>query len=312
MLDRLIDPIVGPLASRWLGHATGPAVLFWLAGAYAYLSGRPRRFACPANPASAAPWCQLPDGWVRPAALVILVAAAALGSAVLMTHAAQHLLGLLAEARWSTRPSTRWLARPLVVLHRWRRNRLVAGSVSAGGTRAAALLWRRARRYPKGSGILPTAIGNIFAAVGQRIAQRYGMDVGICWGLLTSLMPEPTQQRLQLQLNAVLLRCQALLWALLATGWAALLGSAVARTWYILGCLLAAAVAYAGTRQATIAYCDQVEDAVTLHRLAVYDALSLARPADSVAEPEQGRLVTDYLNLAPTPPLAFVPPPAGA
>lgn len=306
VIEKLIEPLAAALVHRWIGYATGPALLFWLAGAWATLGAGRRSLDCPAAGSAV---CWAPAGWLRIAWVVLVTTALVIGSSLLVSHLARQMLRAFTAVGWTESAPGRWIAAPLAAYHRCRRSVLVEQCAAAKSDRVAAARWLRARRYPSGE-VLPTWIGNAFAATGQRMIRRYGLDLGVCWGLLVMVVPEPVRQRLETTLAPMLARAQALLWSVLAGIWVVNLGNAGTIAVWLGVTVVAALVSYAGLHQAVGAFCDLVEDVVSLHHVALYDALGLHRPQTTGDAPARGALLVAYLQHAPIPAqeLAWPPP----
>jgi hypothetical protein len=294
MLDKLIEPVLAPLTQRFIGYATGPVLLFWLAGAGLWLVSDDRRGRC-ASTDSAPPWCRVAPGATRIAFVAVVLATLLVVGAVVATHVSRQLLGLLAAAPWAWWPVTRWVSEPMVRASTARRSRLIDRMAAAPDDREAAAIWQRARHYPSGP-LMPTWIANSLAATQQRIHNRYGLDLALVWGVLIELIPEPTQRRLESRAASMSTRCQSLVWAVVAVAWIFLLPNTALRLLWISGCAAITAWCYAGLRQSVSMFGDLVEDVVSIYRIALYDAFGVARPTDTATETEDGEWINAYLN----------------
>ncbi|MFI6085884.1 hypothetical protein ACIBBB_33935 [Streptomyces sp. NPDC051217] len=173
--------------------------------------------------------------------------------------------------------------------------------------------------------MLPTRIGNSFAAMNGRVLGRHGIDPSLSWPLLEQLFDDAARRQLERGSDQVLSRVRNLLWAVLTvlvTVPAAFLGRVhdlpaglVAGT----GCVIALLL-LVGLGNSVDEYTDTVEAAVLRHQDALYEAARWPLPADSEAARLTGAELTAYLSRVgrarpqvtferPPPPEPFPPQP---
>ncbi|MEH1014411.1 hypothetical protein V6U90_15020, partial [Micromonospora sp. CPCC 206060] len=260
---------------------------------------RPEAATCRTpSPGDGAVWCRLvalgPAGTVLTAVVGLAVL---LGSAQFVAALAPTLTRLLAGANWPA--SGGWAGLTRVRVRRQTRIRQRLATVAPGSTAAApwaeARIRTRLRRYPGGTPPAPTRLGNVFAAMGQRVADRHGLRVTACWASFVTVLPEPDRLRLTEQSTAVLGRAQGCCWALLATGWAALLPGRIPMALWLVAVLVVVALSYLALCHSAEAYADLIEGLLAVHRLALYQAVGLPAPTSTGDEPACGALLSDYL-----------------
>ena len=174
--------------------------------------------------------------------------------------------------------------------HRRRRERLLA-ELRAGGGAAARLVW-----YPTGdAGIRPTRAGNAFAALGQRIRRRHGLDLSACWPLIEQTLSQPARERLEQASSRVAGRVQNLLWTIAAVLWLPAFPVGLAVVIAVIGAVLAALLWWA-VGAAVEQYCALIEASVATNRRAMYVAIGWPPPTSTKQEPDHGRALTGYLT----------------
>ncbi|MBO4204571.1 hypothetical protein [Micromonospora echinofusca] len=299
MIDSLVGAVVDPIAQRWTPRTIGAALLFWTVGALVYVLTHPAAATCRTpSPGDGAVWCRLvalgPAGTVLTAVAGLAVL---FGSAQFVAALAPALTHLLAGAYWPA--GSWWAGLTRARVRRQTRIRQRLATVPPDDTTAApwaeARIRARLRRYPGGTPPAPTRLGNVFAAMGQRVADRHGLRITACWASFVTVLPEPDRLRLTEQSTAVLGRAQAYGWALLAAGWAALLPGPVPVALWLVAVLIVVALSYLALCHSAEAYADLIEGLLAVHRLALYRAVGLPAPASTGDEPASGALLSDYL-----------------
>jgi hypothetical protein len=321
----LAKGLVEPLARRWSRAMGGAVVCFWLVGLVLCLARTPpRRLDCARDDA---PGARLVCLLTRHGGFGIGVATAvALGivvvSALLSVWFAPGVLNLLSGA-WPDVPPLRWWARRRTEAHRARRGNLVRALQPATddvlAVRRAGAASVARRHYPKGGTTLqPTRIGNAVAATEQRVAERHGLDLELCWRPLVQVIDQPARTRLETASSLIVARAQAVLCAAALLVWTPLLPTPWARAGYAAGCLLLVLLACRVVAGAVEAYCDAAEDTFLVHRAALYRALGFPLPTTTRTERAHGGELSKYLAKRalspvtydwPDPPLP--PPPTG-
>ncbi|MEU9352510.1 hypothetical protein AB0D65_16330 [Streptomyces griseoloalbus] len=290
----------------------GAVVCFWLLGVVLYLARTPpRRIDCGRDDAPGAHLVCLVTrhggfgvGIATTVALCIVVV-----SALLTVWCAPAVLNLLSGA-WPDVPPLRWWARRRVEAHRERRRKLVeamrpaTNDVLAVRRAAAASVARR--HCPKGSATLqPTRIGNALAATEQRVEERHGLDLELCWRPLVQVVDQTARTRLETASSLIVARTQAVPFAAGLLVWTPLLPTWWARGAYAVGCLFLVLLACRAVAGAVDAYCDAAEDTFLVHRAGLYRALGFPLPTTTRHERNQGRDLSKYLAKRSLSPVTF-------
>ncbi|WP_432969075.1 hypothetical protein [Dactylosporangium sp. CA-233914] len=327
MTDLLGTLIVDSIAPRWKHYAIGSVAVFWLGGAALLLLGWPELAHLGDCSGSAAALCRSepPGGWrswVVPATLIVVV----IGTASLLHAAAQPLLAYCSGDDWPDLAAVRAWERRRRSAHARRRARLTSMWVERDeaewGWEARTGSYARWRRYPTGerrageARVATTRPGNALAAARQRVYDIFGLDLGICWGPMLAAMPELGRTRVAEGATVVQLRVQQHGLALLTPAWVIV---ALAAPWpwrtrlaVAAALLVVAVVAIVATRlrmcTAIEGYADLVEDAVLVHRGALYAAAGVGLPGDSELERRAAARLTDWLTATNPAPVAFAWP----
>jgi hypothetical protein len=328
-VEKLIGGLSEPFARRWGGEAVGAALVFWATGLVVYLLSRPSAaLGCPDDGLPSDLVCRLAAyGALGAAAGTIILASVVVGSSLLVAAVAPWVLRLLAGSSWPRWVLVTRLTRWRLRRHQRRRRRLartdppIAGG-SAGpqtieqalASRSQRTAWAGLRWYPGEVDVLaPTRIGNAFAAVGQRIADRYGLALTVVWEPLLAVLPDHLYGRLAEQSRVLTSRAQGLVWPLAGVVWLPLAGSVPAALVGVLIIVGLTAVAYGLLCHAVRCYCDLVEGVVGTNRVLLYRAVGFAPPASSATEPAEGARLSAYLGVGVAAPVALAwEPPAGA
>jgi len=153
----------------------------------------------------------------------------------------------------------------------------------------------RLRRYPWDARLLaPTTIGNVYAAMGERVDRRHGLDLAVCWESLITVLPAEALATLARESARVSLRAQNLLWALAGSLWALLLPFPVSLAW-VAGVVALLLLVHAGLRDACATHADVVEALLTSHRGELYVMAGITPSTTTALEPAAGRALTAYL-----------------
>jgi hypothetical protein len=152
-------------------------------------------------------------------------------------------------------------------------------------------------RYPMHSALRPTALGNVRAALAERIADRYGGDLAVLWPRLLALVPENERRDLASA------RRSAELPLYLGVGWfIAAAGAAVTCVFYlrasplllglVAGSLVLGRSAHRVAVAAGIEHAQRVESTFDVHRHSLLDAVGWRRPADDEEELQMFRTLS--------------------
>lgn len=149
--------------------------------------------------------------------------------------------------------------------------------------------------------MLPTRIGNSFAAMNGRVRGRHGIDPSLGWPLLEQLFDDAARRRLEQGSEQVLSRARNLLWAVLtvlvslAISFLDRVHDLPAAIVAVAGCVIALLL-LVGLGDSVDAYTDTVEAAVLRHHDALYEAAGWPLPADTETARRTGAEFTAYLN----------------
>lgn len=172
-----------------------------------------------------------------------------------------------------------------------------------------AVLARRSgslRRSPREDELgMPTRLGDLLRAAERRPYEKYGLDAVVCWYRLWMVLPplvrtEIAATRLELDRGV-----RACMWGALFIVWTPWL-------WWVavpVAVLVPLAVYRFSMLAAAALFAELVETAFDLHRMNLYDALNLPRPASTAEERHQGQRLTALLwhgRIEPS--VAFVAP----
>jgi hypothetical protein len=279
----------GKLADRWLAVAL-PSLLFWLAGAVAWLAGsggRERLAAILGDLDRAGTGTAL-----IAVALALLVVA---GSAAVVERLTLPVVRLL-EGYWPG-----WLRGLRDRAVRWRGARIArdearyqelerASDDDAGSVDELIALDERLRRVPAAGGRMPTRLGDVLRAAEALPQAKYGLDAVHCWPRLWLVLPEPVQRELLGARRTLDAAVTGLTWAVLAAVWTPV-------AWWVLPIAVAAVVVVHRwwLLPSAQVYGDLVEASFDVYRTALYDALRWPLPDNPRAEHELGLRLTQYL-----------------
>jgi len=319
--DALVNAVLESWSGRWRSAAFGAATMFWLTSATIYLLLHGISPTVCKDPAYKPIWCHAD---VQPSIAVtgpLVAVAVVIGSALLANRLAPGVFDILTGGSWLRR---RWLW-PIAWLgcqwRHWRRNRLNLAVTTPHSNPTVNWLrqvrrhrheWLLRNRYPRGPVVLPTRIGNSFHSVDQRVHLMYGLDLESTWGPLVAVLPEESRKSLTDQSTVIVLRVQALIFALATPAWALLLLDGHASPvpagiiWLAVAIVAAVlAVSARGVASASDEYADLALTIVRLHRMRLYDALGFARPTTDTIERVAGQRLTSYLLSQQTGPVEF-------
>jgi len=291
-VDAILAALISARGRYWLVNGLPGAAAFLCLGALA-LGGIPltvRRSAHCAVPAATI-LCDLSNhADVQFVAIALLGALGLIAGMSLVAALTGPVLGLIAGIGWPTgRPFT-WLVRRRRGWHQRRRQRLL-GELAHGGGAVARLAW-----YPTGDGaVRPTRVGNAFAALGQRVRRRHGLDLPTCWPLIEQTLSQPAQDRLEQASSRVAGRVQNLLWTVAALLWLPAFPVGLVIVVAVV-CAVLIALLWWAVSVAVQQYCALIEATVAANRRAMYTAVGWPPPTSTKQEPECGRALTGYLN----------------
>lgn len=136
---------------------------------------------------------------------------------------------------------------------------------------------------------LPTRLGNILRSYERRPAQKYGLDMLVCWPHLWLLLPENVQKDLSDARQNLNDAIQIWLWGGLFLVWI------YWTVWALPVALILMMIAYSWALQAAKTYGKLLETAFDLYRFLLYQALRFPLPDDPKTEVAAGQNVTAYL-----------------
>jgi hypothetical protein len=214
---------------------------------------------------------------------------------------------------------TRWSKRRLFVFFQDHfRERLIkrgygSRDVSPGSVRARRInirSLRRANRYPHGMPrtphddpprlvdvpLEPTFLGNVFAALHQRILATHGLRLASCWELLLSVLPDDAMKKLVAPSSVVLVRAQIVIWAVMNCIWAVWLDNWLWRAGWVFTWLAVAYLAYRELCTAAGKYCDRLGAIVFAHRWLLYEVAKLPSPKSTADELRTGLELSGQLD----------------
>jgi hypothetical protein len=305
MLDKALEGIASPLAKRWADQAIGSSLVFWTVGALLYLlAHQPVGKRC--GPGGEGPvWCvAVRNGTPGTVIAVVGTLAVVVSTSLAVSAATPGLIRVLAGVGWRR---VGFLERPvnwLITRQEGRRHLLATGWKPERDERARAEGrqpvddWPRLRRYPFGprSELAPTRLGNVFAALDQRVTRRFGLRLDVCWQPLLAVLPAEAHARLAEGSRVVVLRGQLPIWSVAALGWLAFIPGWLGRVGWVVACLCLGLAGFIGLVSAAEAYADQVFATVAAQRVLLYRALGLPVPSTTDTEPAAGRRLSDQLD----------------
>ncbi|MEV0233488.1 hypothetical protein [Nonomuraea sp. NPDC050786] len=298
-MDKFWEGAAAKLADRF-GAAAGPALVFWVCGALAWVRGH-GRLTDPAGPAARGlAWLAAQPGPVQ-ITILLAVLAAVVASAVLVQQLTLPVLRLL-EGYWPARIErlTRALADRHVTAARsdvdaWQElaPRVLADGAQPGDRaelRRFQTLDRRIRRRPAHPvQMMPTRLGNVLRAAETRPVDKYGLDIVAVWPHLWLVLPEQTRTELaaaRLRLDAAVAACIWTVAYLVFTPWT---------LWALLALPAVVLVHRFWLVRRAEHYADLVETTADLYRAHLYRHLDWPLPASPREEKATGRAVTSFL-----------------
>jgi hypothetical protein len=265
MIDSLGKLMIDPLAERWKGAAIGGSLVFWLlfVGLALFTWTRPARTGdlltgCRSVRAtSRSLWCLLPPAGEDGAAIVGAIAVV-IATAFLVQALAPSLLALALGEGWGRWKILAW--GPVKIQKHFRKIHTIS--------------------YPlKISDLRPTRIGNAFAALAERVEEKFGYKLAVLWGILIASLPQEAKDDLAARSRAIFLACQNVLLSSAATilaifvipgGWAKLVIPGVA--------LVVTIFLWRSMAVAADEYCDLILTTLFMHRYCLYNAAGEAAP----------------------------------
>jgi hypothetical protein len=299
MLLKFWEGLGSGLADRFLTRLFTPALLFWAAGAAAWLFSSQGPGGAGQGMTllrSTATGLESLSGTLQLAALVG-VAFLLIASALAAEQLTLPLLRVLEGYYWPPR-----LARLLRSRHARRRTRMrerwtelvkEAGLSELAPESAIELsdVEQGLRRVPSAPElVMPTRLGNVLRAAEERPSVRYGLDVAVCWPMLWLLLDKDTREEVANARSALNGSVTLLLWAVLSLVWTPL-------GWWVppLAIAVSLAVYYVPILSSAQVYGDLMGSVFDLRRTCLYDALRWPLPAAPDREPDDGRALTAYL-----------------
>ena len=160
--------------------------------------------------------------------------------------------------------------------------------------REQAYLHEQLRHIPKHEGklepVMPTRLGNLLYAMEQRPAEKYGLDIFICWSHLWLVMPEHARREVARARHHLDTAVRVWIWGIL------FLGFSYWAWWAVLVSLITLWISYQWMLQAAKSYSWLLETSFNLYRPLLYQALRFPLPANTHEERAQGQLLTAYLR----------------
>lgn len=292
------EELAKTLADRWAAVAA-PAVAFWAAGAGAYLLAHDDAWAHFRD------WFEELDGALQlavVAAALALVAASAAGIEWLVRPATHALEGYWPGlSRVQRRLNRRRAARLARAEKRWDElvDPVASGAASWEERQEFAAADATLRRVPAAEGArMPTSLGDVLRAAELWPQLKYGLEPIACFPRLWLVLPEVARQELSAARTQFDRSIGVVIWAMLLVVW-------TPWAWWapVLGVATAIGVYRAWVLTAARTYADLLEASFDVHRLALYDAVGLDRPAVPGNEHADGARLTAFLwrgTLAPS------------
>lgn len=315
--------LINAIVPRWRQYALGSVLLLLLVSAGLLLAAHPALTDSAHCNGWRVPVCRpLQHGSTGRWALGIGAAVLVIATSSAAHAAADPLLALLTGAAWPDwKPVRRWAeTRHQAHYETWQKleRQWTDPSPTVTGSAVAIRAYERWRCYPTkrmpGTGVVdmaPTLIGNIIAAGQQRVLDRHGLDLVVCWAPLTAALPESTRTELAEATNTLRLRLQHFALAMPTPVWPLIVVTSTwPWPWRVAAVAGASAVcatlltsAWRRLRSAVADYVEFVEYLVLVHRTALYVAAGFGLPDSTLAERE----IAQQLRAALTDPLTDHP-----
>lgn len=271
------------VASDWLQHLFGPALLFW-GGALLLVS-----FTSWINPLQRFLDAKTEEQIAWGLAFIALV----ILSDILSEWATLPLLRRLEGYSWPV-----WLQDRMV--NRWRKmlqEKEARLELLQQGLSGRSLAERKEHLrldaelalYPEWNHLMPTPIGNLLRAAEEYPYNRYGLDAIIVWPHLWLLLPEPTQQELSTARRQLDRAAQLFGWGMLFWIWTYF-------TWWAAPVvIITLLIAYFRMIQCATLYSTLIRTAFDLHRFELYEQMRWPLPTKSADELALGKELTHYI-----------------
>jgi hypothetical protein len=286
------DGIGAKLAERWASIAV-PALVFWLGGVLAWMTGNGGVHALDAPARRLGSWSTPAQVAALLAALIFVGASGVVVgrlTAPFLTLMEGYWPGLLAPLRQHLVDNVADRRRRVDKQHEKLAPLVDAGDATPEQQAEYAQVISQLHRWPDSSPLLPTRLGNTLLAAETHPADKYGLDAVRLWPHLWLVMPDITRAAVGTARESLDRAVSACIWGLLFIGFAPL------SLWAIpagLGVAVASAWLWAPARAAVFA--DLVEAAFDLHRLELYRQLRWPLPTNPADEREAGAQLTEYL-----------------
>lgn len=287
VLASLSSGLGGNVADRWAAAIVSPAFLFWGGGILAtgWLDDLADDFKVLSGTEQAA---------VAVAALLGVIV-----SGVVVQALSLPTLRML-EGYWPrfARPLSRAMTglrdrRLATAASRWRSLALAdrERTLTADERDEYGRLDRSRRAAPARQELrMPTRLGNVLRVAELRPRERYGLDAIVCWPRLWLAMPEDARAAIAAARQAMDVRAEVWVWAVLFCAWGAF------RWWAPLIGIAVAAGAYRSLTGAAAGYGDLVVASYDVYRGDLYRALGWPQPTVPAEEPALGQALTRYLE----------------
>jgi hypothetical protein len=147
------------------------------------------------------------------------------------------------------------------------------------------------RRVPAAEGArMPTSLGDVLRAAELWPQVKYGLEPIACFPRLWLVLPEAARHELSAARTQLDRSVGVVIWAVLLVAW-----TPWAWWWPVIGVVTAIGVYRAWVLTAARTYADLLEASFDVHRLALYDAVGLDRPAVLGDEHADGERLTAFL-----------------
>lgn len=139
-------------------------------------------------------------------------------------------------------------------------------------------------------------VGNTLQALCERVALAYGWELQFCWAVFGEALDPGVRDRLAASATAVMARVQAMICAVAALAWTALMPGWWPKVVWIALCLAVTAAAHQSLRINLDRYANQVWETVTAHRVRLYRVTGMPLPTDTRQERQAGERLSAFLR----------------
>lgn len=286
-----LDQVLGEkVAEKWPAWALMPSFVFWVGGLACWAARHPEGWA------AFLAWLGGSTQVVQ-AGLLILGLFVVVSSGVVAQQFSTETLRLF-EGYW---PRWAWPLRRL--MSAWAAWRLKSAAARfqqleakrphqlspAESDEHARLDWQLIHTPALPQQLMPTRLGNILRAAETRPANKYGLDVIICWPRLWLLLSEETRAELAASRATLDAAAHVCFWGLLSLIWC------LWSWWAVPVGLLITLGAYRRMLAAGEVYGSLLESAFDVHRVLLYQSLRWPLPRSPAEERQSGAALTAYL-----------------